>query len=68
MALEFSSMAGDRQRRPTAGAARAAAKVALVLAFVHSSLLASLDPSLAITKYIHKSWLTAEGLPQNSIL
>jgi signal transduction histidine kinase/ligand-binding sensor domain-containing protein len=33
-----------------------------------STARASLDPTLLIGKYIHQSWQTAQGLPQNSIL
>ena len=29
---------------------------------------ASLDPTQSVSKYIHQSWQTAQGLPQNSIL
>lgn len=31
------------------------------------SLQASLDPSKPITEYLHQSWQTAQGLPQNSV-
>lgn len=31
-------------------------------------VFASLDPSLPITQYIHQSWQTEQGLPQNSVL
>ena len=30
--------------------------------------LASLDPGRALSQYIHRSWQTAQGLPQNSVL
>ncbi len=33
-----------------------------------STATASLDPSRAISEYIHESWQTGQGLPQNSVL
>lgn len=40
----------------------------LLAAILAPCALASLDPSLPITQYIHQSWQTQQGLPQNSVL
>jgi signal transduction histidine kinase/ligand-binding sensor domain-containing protein len=43
------------------------AAVAL-LSFTASTAEAGLDPSKALTQYIHQSWLAENGLPQSSVL
>ena len=53
--------------RPTPN--RVVASLAVVLAlFVAHPARASLDPGRALSQYIHRSWQTAQGLPQNSVL
>lgn len=40
----------------------------LLLSALCSHAHASLDPGAPLTRYIHQSWQTAQGLPQNSVL
>ncbi len=50
-------------------AARAMAGVFLLLIMLFpAAARASLDPHEAIRQYLHQSWQTAQGLPQNSVL
>ncbi len=50
-------------------AARAIAGVFLLLIMLFPiAARASLDPNEAIRQYLHQSWQTAQGLPQNSVL
>ncbi len=42
--------------------------LSLALFLVPASLQAALDPNQPISEYIHQSWQTAQGLPQNSVL
>jgi signal transduction histidine kinase/ligand-binding sensor domain-containing protein len=41
---------------------------ALAVLSVAANLQAALDPRQPISQYIHQSWQTAQGLPQNSVL
>jgi PAS domain S-box-containing protein len=47
---------------------QAAGFLAAFLCLLSLPVKAALDPSLAISQYIHDVWKTANGLPQNSIL
>lgn len=42
--------------------------LAALLCAVSGRASASLDPAQSISKYIHQSWQTTQGLPQNSVL
>ena len=68
-----SSGYSPQERRSLAGPNTATARLVNTLVLVIASFLptlqaqASLDPNKAITQYIHKSWQTDAGLPQNLV-
>ncbi len=53
----------DKAKRPMLGMI-----LLLVTLLLPAGARASLDPNQAIRQYLHQSWQTAQGLPQNSVL
>lgn len=54
--------------RPTIKGIRALLLTAMAVCYLPSQVQAALDPSKAITQYVHEVWTTANGLPQNSVV